>query len=389
VFDTLLWICVVFLLLEHLIALWLLVRNLRWLYWPPGARPKCTSTPSVSVIVPARNEEEDIEKCLRSLLAQNYPDIKIIAINDHSADDTPRIIDRIAAEDPRLIAIHNPSVAPGWLGKQNAMQAALAHVDSELLVLTDADVKFDPNCISSAIAELQTRQLDFLSIYPQFEFVTFCETMLLPIYVGGTAMLLSPAIENPRSQRALAVGAFILLRTELLQQIGGFESIRDAILDDVTLAQRFKKHGFKISLRWAPDLMHVRFFKNNRHAFFGAAKHMLGTLQSCIWLAPIVALHPLLMYGILLFALVYGILEQRLILAGISLLTLSIHYGSLLLTRPNNKFNALLALAFPWSSIQFAVSGLWATYQLLVRGKFHWRGRSVDLKAGSAPERMP
>lgn len=379
--DNIIATCIGLLFFGHLIGLGLLLRNQRWMNWPPENRQTSPADVSVSVIVPARNEAEDIAQCLRSLLAQDHANLKVIVVNDHSDDDTPQIIDRIAAEDSRLIVIHNPPLQSGWLGKHNAMQAALEHVDSGLLVLTDADVQFEPACISFAVAELQTRQLDLLSLYPQFEYVTFCETMLLPVYVGGSAILLSPAVEDPKSPHAMAVGAFILVRTDRLEQIGGFESIKTEILDDVAIARAFKKNGFTIGLRSAPDLMRVRFFKNNQHAFFGVTKHLLGVVQSCIWLAPLLAIVPLLIYGTLLFAVVYGIIYQQLVLAGISSLTLLIHYIALLLTRPNNKFNAVIALAFPCMSILFAASCLRAVYLLLAKGTFQWRGRNTDLRA--------
>jgi chlorobactene glucosyltransferase len=372
---------VVLLLLFHFVGLGLLLRNRHWMDWPPEARQPSKPDVAVSVIVPARNEAEDIERCLRSLLAQDCQNLKVIVVNDGSDDDTPQIIDRVAAEDSRLVVIHNPPLHAGWLGKHNAMQAAMEHVDSELIVLTDADVDFSPACISSAVGELQYRQLDLLSVFGQFEYVTFCETMLLPIYVGGTAVLLSPAIENPKSRHAMAVGAFILVRTDRLGEIGGLEAIKTEILDDVGLARAFKKSGFRVSLRTAPDLMRVRLFKSNRHAFCGVTKHLLGTVQACIWLAPILAVVPLLMYGTLFFGFAYGLAEQRYWIAAISLLTLLIHYVALLLTRPSNKFSALKALAFPCVSILFAASCLRAVYQLVAKGKFEWRGRNTDLKA--------
>jgi hypothetical protein len=147
------------------------------------------------------------------------------------------------------------------------------------------------------------------------------------------------------------------------------------------MARRFKEHGFKIGLRAAPDLMRLRFFKSNRHAFFGVTKHLLGSVQDFIWIAPLLALLPLLMYGILIFGAAYGMIHQQFMLAGVSMLSLAIHYVALLLTRPGNKFNAIVALAFPLMSIQFAASCLRATYLLTAKGMFEWRGRNTNLSA--------
>lgn len=347
--------------------------------WPAECRPTATTDTQVSVIVPARDEAADIESCLRSILAQEHRQLRVIVVNDHSTDDTPQIIDRMAAEDDRVIAVHNPPLQAGWLGKHNAMQAALKHVSGELVLLTDADVEFAPSCVGSAVADLQERRLDLLTIYPRFRFVSVCETILLPFYVGGAALLLSPRIEDPNSPHAMAVGAFILVRRERLEQIGGFQPIKTEILDDVCLARLFKKRGFTVGLRAAPDLIRLRFFKGNRHAFLGVTKHLLGGVQKYMWLAPLLAIVPLTMYVVLIAGLAYGIAEQHYILAGTAFVTLAIHYTGLLLTRPMYDFHAIKALLFPLMAVPFAASCLHAVYLYVVRGRINWRGRATHI----------
>jgi chlorobactene glucosyltransferase len=334
----------------------------------------------VTVIVPARNEQADLADCLQSLLRQEKLELRVIVVNDHSTDETGRIAERFAAVDSRLEVIHDPPLRAGWLGKHNAMQSALEHVHTEFTLLTDADVLFQPSCIATAVAELESQQLDFLSLYPQFEFESFCETMLVPIYVGGIALMLSPSVVQPSSRRAMAVGAFILVRTESLRALGGFESLKSAILDDVGLACAFKERGFALGLHLAPDLIRLRFFKDNRHAFWGVTKHMLGFVQHCIWAAPLLAIAPLLMYGILIAGLIDGVWRGPLIVAVIAVITLAIHYGALLLCRITYSFSPLKALAFPAMSIQFACSCLRAVYLYVAHGDFHWRGRAYGMR---------
>ncbi len=364
----------------HIVALVLLLRNMKWLHWPPAKRPLPNRDYAVTVIVPARNEQADIADCLHSLLRQEKTDLKIIVVNDHSEDDTGRIADGFVAADSRVTVIHDPPLRSGWLGKHNAMQSALDYVATEFVLLTDADVIFQPSCISTGTAELEAHKLDLLSIYPQFQFVSFCETMLVPIYVGGTALLLSPSVVDPRSRHALAVGAFILVRTSVIQALGGFESLKTEILDDVGLARKFKEHGFVVGLRSAPDLMRVRFFKGNRHAFWGVTKHLLGLVQHCVWAAPLLAVAPLIMYGILIAGLIDGLWHGRPIIAALSFMTLAIHYGALLLSRSSNSFSAFKALAFPAMSIQFACSCFRAIYLYVVKGSFRWRGRTYGMR---------
>lgn len=368
-------VSVAVLLIFHVLGVALLLRNQRWLRWSPNQRLAAGRSCPITVIVPARNEEEDIAACLRSLVAQENVKLRIIAVNDHSADQTPRLMDEVAAAHPCVTVIHNPPLRSGWLGKHNAMQTALEQVETEYLLFTDADVIFQPSCLSLAIAELEAKQLDFLSIYPQFQFVTFCETMLVPIYVAGAALLLSPRVVDPRSPQAMAVGAFILVRTKSIRAIGGFEELKAEILDDVALARAFKRHGFSIGLRSAPDLLRVRFFKSNRDAFWGVTKHLLGIVQGCIWIAPLLAVAPLIMYGVLLTGLIYGLWIGDTLLACLAFATLAIHYVSFFLTARSNSFSPWKALAFPAMSVQFAFSCGCAIYLFLIQGSFQWRGR--------------
>jgi len=172
------------------------------------------------------------------------------------------------------------------------------------------------------------------------------------------------------------------MRTDRLHKVGGCESIKTAILDDVVMARTFKAAGFRIGLRSAPDLMRIRFFKSNRHAFFGFTKHLIGSVQGSLWLAPLLALLPLLMYGTLVFAATYGILHQQFLLTGVSVLTLAVHYVALLYSRPGNKFNSLVALAIPLMCVPFAASCLRAAYLLGAKGRFEWRGRDTDMRGG-------
>jgi chlorobactene glucosyltransferase len=366
----------------HVVGVALLLRNQRWLRWPPEERLAAGRRYPITVIVPARNEQADVAACLRSLLAQEGVELRVLAVNDHSEDSTGRIMDEVAATDPRLSVIHDPPLQPGWLGKHNAIQAALERVETEYVLLTDADVVFHPSCLSLAAAELEARRLDLLSVYPQLQFVTICETLLLPIYVAGFALLLPPDVVDPRCPRAMAVGAFILVRAAALRAVGGFEGQKATILDDVGLACAFKAQGFSVGLRSAPDLMRVRLFKSNRDAFWGVTKHLLGFVQAFIWLAPLLAVAPLLMYGVLLTGLVCGLWSDAPVVAGLAFATLAIHYGSFFLMGRSYSFSAWKALAFPAVSVPFAFCCGLASYQILIRGVFQWRGRDLQIRNG-------
>ena len=121
--------------------------------------------------------------------------------------------------------------------------------------------------------------------------------------------------------------------------------------------------------------MRGRFFKSNRDAFWGVTKHLLGLVQGLIWIAPLLAVAPFLMYGVLLTGLIYGLWFDDTPLAGLAFASLAIHYGSFFLTGRSNSFSAWKVLAFPAMSVQFACSCGHAVYLFIVKGSFQWRGR--------------
>ncbi len=121
----------------------------------------------ISVVVPARNEESDVERGLLSILAQENVDLRVIAVNDHSTDRTGAILESLAAEDHRLTVIHDPPLEPGWFGKCNAMEHGVALATGEYLALCDADVVHSRRSLASALAELQRDDLDFISYIPR------------------------------------------------------------------------------------------------------------------------------------------------------------------------------------------------------------------------------
>lgn len=121
----------------------------------------------ISVVVPARNEESDVERGLLSILAQENVDLRVIAVNDHSTDRTGAILESLAAEDHRLTVIHDPPLEPGWFGKCNAMEHGVALATGEYLALCDADVVHSRRSLASALPELQRDDLDFISYIPR------------------------------------------------------------------------------------------------------------------------------------------------------------------------------------------------------------------------------
>ena len=241
----------------------------------PGDKPR-ESWPRISVLVPARNEEEALSACLESLLKQEYPDYEIILIDDDSTDATGEIGDELARRPGsagRLKVIHNREVAPGWSGKVHALSLAERAATGEWLLATDADVVFHPRVLRVAMARARREGVDLFSLVPEFEFTSAWEKIVLPAF----SFLLSTlfplrAVNNLKSRKALAAGAFILMRAEIFRALGGYERIRRAVTEDLRTAQLFKHSGHRIFLAPTRGLLRTRMYASGGELFEGLSR---------------------------------------------------------------------------------------------------------------------
>jgi chlorobactene glucosyltransferase len=233
-----------------------------------------------SVVVPARNEERDVEASVRSYLAQDYPDLEVVVVDDRSTDATPAILERLAGEDPRLRVVSGVDPPAGWLGKPHALAEGSAASRGELLLFADADVRYAPETLSRAAAHLEGRGLDFLCLLPRIEMRGFWENVLLPyLYV---ALFQSPAFAaNWRRPRWVAVGggAGNLVRRAAYEKVGGHAALRDSVIDDVRLGFTVKAAGFRFGLVRAEDGVAVRMYRGFREVFDGFTKNAAYVYQ--------------------------------------------------------------------------------------------------------------
>ncbi|MEO5930409.1 MAG: glycosyltransferase family 2 protein [Candidatus Kapaibacterium sp.] len=217
--------------------------------------------PSISVIVPAMNEEETIEPAMRSLLMLDYPDIEIIAVNDRSTDRTGEILDRLATEHPgNLRVIHVTDLPAGWLGKCNALSVAARHARGEWILFTDADVIFEPDALRVAAAFATSGRADHIVLFPRMLWGDPVEAALLAFFAMALTIGFRMWRVESRSLRAfVGIGAFNMIRRELYEGFGGHAPLRLEVADDMKLGYLAKKHGGrsmavlsggKVRVRW-------------------------------------------------------------------------------------------------------------------------------------------
>ena len=229
-----------------------------------------SGNPRVSIIVPARNEEQDIEASLRTLLALDYDNYEVIAVNDRSTDRTGEIMEKVAQQEltvSRLRVIHHRELPSGWLGKTHAMWTAANAATGDWLLFTDADVLFKPDSLRRALAYAEAERADHVVLFPQmimkrpgeFMMIAFFQTM----FVFGHRPW---KVADPKTKDHMGVGAFNLLRRSTYEAVGTYAALRMEVLDDMKLGKVVKNAGFAqrnvfgadlISIRWARGAMGV------------------------------------------------------------------------------------------------------------------------------------
>jgi hopene-associated glycosyltransferase HpnB len=214
-----------------------------WQYGPVLEAAVPAAAPAVTVIVPARDEADSIEPCLRSLLAQNYPgDYSVILVNDGSTDRTGQIAASFAS--PRLRIVEGVARPEGWSGKLWAMDQGAALAETPYLFFTDADIEHRPEHLATLMAKAVADNLDMVSEMVELNCRSFAERALVPAFVYFFALLYPFAKVNDSGDRvAAAAGGTVLIRAEALRRSGGLAAMKGALIDDVTLATRVKAGG--------------------------------------------------------------------------------------------------------------------------------------------------
>ncbi len=246
----------------------------------PGAAG--AALPAVTVLVAAKDEQDNIERCVRGLLAQDYPRFEVIAIDDRSSDATGEILDRIAREDARLTVLHVETLPPGWFGKNHAMHRGVQQARCDWFVFTDADCTFDsPHLLRAAVRLALREGIEFLSVLPRLEALSFWEKVVQPV-AGGIMVFWfpPPKVNDPTSPVGYANGAFMLMRREAYERIGGHAAVPAVLNEDIHFARRAKQAGVKLRVIRGGDLYRVRMYVGLRQVWRGWSRIFYGCLQT-------------------------------------------------------------------------------------------------------------
>ena len=394
----------IFVSLLLLCALWVVV--VAYLFWaikriPDLARqnvPLPARWPKLTVVVPACNEAEHIESAAKTLIAQDYPDLEIILLNDRSTDTTAAIIDGLADGDTRVKAIHIKTLPAGWLGKVHALDQGVARAHGEWILCTDADVHFAPGILRQAMAFALDQRCDHLALIPR----TIQSGFWLDVAVRAFSLLLilgtgSANLNRLGSKAFVGIGAFNLVKAETWRRTRGFAWLRLEPVDDVGLGLMICQVGGCSRLALARDELSVRWYVTLAAMFKGLEKNLYGPSANYHWwllLIEVVALASFVTAPFLAIGL--GLARENFILpiSGLAALIMLIAFS--IQGKSEGARDTLNTLFFPAGLIIVAAMLLHASRKCVSNGGIDWRGTHyplVELRQGQrvklfAPRRL-
>lgn len=234
--------------------------------------------PAISIIIPARNEELNIERCLLSLVDQNYPNYEVILVDDNSNDNTVqkarKIQQKFKAKFQNLKIIELKSKPQDWTGKTWASEKGLLSSRYNMLLFLDADCYYAKNCILFAISHMLSNQLDVITGYPFFVLRDFWSKISMPLWklMSFTFQDDASHVNDPNSEVAYLMGCFFMIKKHVLIEIGSFASVKNAIQEDKELGQKLKYSGYKLNMVQMDSFITALWSRNLSTLWHGLAR---------------------------------------------------------------------------------------------------------------------
>jgi chlorobactene glucosyltransferase len=347
-----------------------------------GRFPRRKDYPFVSILVPARNEERNIERCINSLLQQDYPNYEIIVLDDESEDRTWPILSRLAQGNDRLHLLKGKPLPEDWLGKCWACHQLSEKARGEFLLFVDADTVHKPSMLRSVMDAAHFYRADLVSGLPHEKIETFSELLTIPLISWGilAAIPLPLAFALPNPGLSITIGQLLLFRRESYDRINGHTAVKDHVCEDMALGRLIKARGFRWRLVDAGEVTECRMYTSLTEAVDGLSKTIFGALNFRILLILLFSLllalmfcfPPWLLLNSLVKPLPRRLVRQALIPAVLGFLSWRV---------ANQRFR------LPWYAPLFypvisalAIFIFLRSMLLTVTGRARWKGRVLAIR---------
>jgi cellulose synthase/poly-beta-1,6-N-acetylglucosamine synthase-like glycosyltransferase len=322
---------------------------------------------SFSILVPCRNEAENVSELVATLGGLDHPRYEVIFIDDNSTDGTGELLRQAITNRPYMKVISAAPLSDGWMGKPWALSQGLSHAAHDYIVTVDADVRLAPDALSAMDAVLQRTGSDFLSPYPSQTAVTMSERLVQPLlqWTWMTTVPLRLAMQSSRTSLAVANGQFLIVKKSALIAVGGFTAIQSSVLDDIDLARVLIHGGFRGGVCDGSKIASTRMYTSFREIRAGYGKSMstgFGGIFGSLALVFVMA--------------VSGILPFIGSIAGSPIAT-----ASLLMVIASRIISAISSRSLLIDALLHPISALFFIYLLIYSNFFHskimWKGRSI------------
>ncbi len=361
--------------------LWVVLLILPWCPWCTEPfldvfeRSSTDSLKDVTVLIPARNESRLIQRTLSALQSQSVS-LNVILVDDQSTDDTTRRAQEIDEMNLKVIAgCRKPE---GWSGKLWALEQGRQSINTKYTLLMDADIKLSPGIIAAALMKMEHQNINFLSLMAAPHMGGFWEKLLMPAFVYFFKLIYPFRLSNSQHPWvAAAAGGFILLETKIMSELGGFDAIRDALIDDCTLARRVKNMNYTTWIGLSHSLQSMRAYNTLTDIWNMVARTAYTQLHYSITLLVICTVIMIIAFQVPLVGLVWGN-KLVLTLSIVTVVIMMITYRSVLSFYDRSPG---WALTMPLISLLF-LAMTWTSAIRYWRGeRAQWRGRAYSRNA--------
>lgn len=348
---------------------------------------KNNSNPKVSIILPARNEEEYIKNCLDSLLEQDYKNYEIIVIDDSSEDKTGEIIARYAKKESKIIHVTARPKPDGWMGKNWACMEGYKKITGELLLFTDADTKHSKNVISLAVGHLTSFDLDALSVIPKMRTFDFWTKITLPMISTFLHTRFSALnVNDPSKKTGYFFGSFFILKKIIYEEVGMHEGVKQEIIEDGVLGKKVKESGYKMKMVRGEHLIEA-VWARDKSTLWNALKRLMiplylqsGKIAIGIFFAVLFLLFVPFPVFLTTSILPIETVSVKLVCTMAAIASILIYIGAIIEVKRGLELRIHYALFAPLGGLVVILGFLSGLLQAKNSHSVTWRGRSYSMK---------
>ena len=339
--------------------------------------------PFVSVLVPARNEEQSIGVCVQSLVEQRYPDYEVIVLNDHSEDNTEDVLDALQKQFDTLRVVEGKSLPKGWYGKHWACWQLAKLARGSWILFTDADTTHDPTMLRSCVSLAQAEKLDLLTAFVYQKMQTWGELITVPFPVWSIFALLPVGITRRFRLPAFSAvnGQFMFFKKDSYISIGGHRTVRNHAVDDISLGRLIVKKGYNWAMHDATKLVSCRMYRSLTQAVEGFTRNYFALFDYRVVVSGFIWFWMIFVYGFPLLLIIQGvcsILDAPWSWLVVTTVALQLIVWAL----PTLRFRMPMVVVLLYPVIVLLASGIGLTSMVCtMSGKAMWKGRTL----GNAP----